>query len=69
MPDFEPAKMEVKTKDGRAVYNYYKIVELLMERDGMTEEEAIDYIDYNTLRALPYMGTGAPIISYKLLND
>ena len=33
-----------------------------MEADNITEEEAIDFIDYNTIRSLPYYGENAPII-------
>ena len=31
------------------------------------EEEVAEWIDYNTLRALPYMGEDAPLILYKLI--
>lgn len=34
----------------------------MMDNDGMTHEEAIEFIDYNTVRACPYMGSQAPII-------
>ena len=37
-----------------------------MDEDDMTLDEAADFIDYNTLRALPYAGSGAPIVMYKL---
>ena len=40
------------------------MVEHLMEEDEMEEEEAIEFIDYNTIRALPYMGDNVPIINY-----
>ena len=54
------------TEDGRAVYDYDKMVAWLMETEGFTEMEAIEWIDYNTIRALPYMGDQAPIIMYPL---
>ncbi len=44
-----------------AVYDYDKIIEKFM-KDGMTEEEAVEFYEYNTVRALPYMGKHAPII-------
>lgn len=53
---------------GRLIYSYEKMVEHLMETDRMNEEDAIEFIDYNTIRALPYMGDNAPIISYNLLE-
>lgn len=54
------------TEDGRAVYDYDKMVAWLMETEGFTETDAIEWIDYNTIRALPYMGDQAPIIMYPL---
>lgn len=52
--------------DNRAVYDYDKMVKWLMEKEEFTEEEAIEWIDYNTIRALPYMGEKAPIIMYPI---
>ncbi len=31
-----------------AIYSYDKIIEVFMERDGMTYDEAIEYFSYNT---------------------
>ena len=52
--------------DGRAVYDYEKMIEWLMKEESWTDDEAVEWIEYNTLRALPYMGDGAPIIMYPL---
>lgn len=52
--------------DGRAIYDYDLMVKWLVEKDDMNEEEAVEFIDYNTLRALPYMGEDAPIVMYSL---
>lgn len=49
------------TTDNRAVYDYDKMVAWLMTKEGFTEEEAVEWIDYNTIRALPYYAD-APII-------
>lgn len=54
------------TEDGRAVYDYDKMVAWLVETEGFTELEAMEWIDYNTIRALPYMGDKAPLIMYPL---
>jgi hypothetical protein len=54
------------TEDGRAVYDYEKMVVWLVETEGFTEMEAVEWIDYNTIRALPYMGDKAPLIMYPL---
>ena len=48
--------------DGRVVYSYNRLIAAFMEHEGMTYEEAVEWIDYNTLRAIPYMGEFAPII-------
>lgn len=55
------------TSDNRAVYDYNKMVEWLMETESWSEEEAVEWIDYNTIRAIPYMGEDGPIIIYPLL--
>ena len=44
-----------------AVYDYDKMIECLMEEDNISEEDAIDFISYNTIRSLPYIDN-APII-------
>ena len=49
----------------RVVYSYEKMVEALMAEDGMTDEEAREFIDYNTIRALPYF-PNAPIVMYDI---
>lgn len=57
------------THDDRAVYDYNLMVEWLMEDQGFTEEEAVDWIDYNTIRALPYMGADGPIVLHRFLEE
>ncbi len=52
------------TETGRVVYDYGKMAESLMFEDGMTYEDAIEFIEFNTVRALPYMGPNAPLILY-----
>lgn len=52
--------------DNRAIYDYNKMIEYLMKEEMFTEEEAIEWVDYNTIRALPYMGDKAPIIMYSI---
>jgi hypothetical protein len=54
------------TEDGRAVYDFDKMVEWLMDKEGWTQEEAAEWICYNTIRALPYAGDDGPIIMYSL---
>lgn len=52
--------------DGRAIYDFEKMIDWLVEEEGWTEDEAVEWIEYNTIRALPYMGSDAPIIMYPL---
>ena len=56
------------TEDNRAVYDYEKMVEWLVTEQEFTGEEAADWISYNTIRALPYFGEGAPVIMFPLLE-
>lgn len=66
-PDYDSAIIGVST-DNQAVYDYDKMVEHLVNNEGMTEEEAADFISYNTVRALPYMGENHPIILSRLVD-
>jgi len=57
------------TEDGAVVYMYDKMVEELMEDDGIDEESAVEFIDYNTIRALPYAsGLGVPPVIVYTFN-
>lgn len=60
--DFETAVIGTDVLTGRVIYDYGKMVEYLVEKEGWEHIDAMDWIDYNTLRALPYMGENAPII-------
>ena len=57
------------TTDNRAVYDFSKMVEWLMLKEGCTETEAVEWIEYNTIRALPYAGQNAPLVMYPLEMD
>lgn len=54
------------SEDGRAVYDFEKMVDWLIKEAGLSDNEAVEWIEYNTIRALPYMGEKAPIIMYPL---
>lgn len=67
-PDYVTAIIGI-TDDGAVVYDYDKMVQFLVQKDGMTEEDAVDFISYNTIRAIPYMnveGATKPIIVYPI---
>jgi hypothetical protein len=48
------------------VYDIYKMVEQLVIRDGMSADEAIEYIDFNIENV--YIGKDTPIIVWEY-ND
>ena len=53
------------TTDKRAVYNYDAMVEWLVEQEEFEDDiEAMECIDYNTIWAIPYFGSTAPVIYY-----
>ena len=64
-PDFLDAIIGI-SDDGHLVYSYSKMVESLMLTESMGYEDAVEFIDYNTVRAIPYMGEYAPIIVYRI---
>jgi hypothetical protein len=65
-PDFAAAAAAVGVShDGRVIYDHGKMVECLVG-EGMTEEDALDYIGYNPVRTIGYLGPTAPIIMNQL---
>ena len=61
-PDYESAIIGY-TPDGRIVYRYSEMIRYLMETDSMSEEDAAEFIDYNTVGA--YIENG-PIVMYDI---
>jgi hypothetical protein len=64
-PDYDEAIIGV-SYDGRVIYDYNLMVEHLMVHDGMTEMDAVEFIDYNTAQCPPPPGYDAPIIMYRI---
>lgn len=62
-PDYVSAVIGVSS-DGRVVYDFDLMVRDLMVKDGMEEIDAIEFIEYNTVRAIPYAGELSPIVVY-----
>ena len=63
---FDEAIIGSITSYGRGetvLYSTQKILEVMMERDGMTEEDAIEFFNYNIIGS--YNGNGMPAF----LND
>lgn len=61
-PDYTDALIGISS-DYHAVYDYNRMVEWLMRTEDMEEIEAIEFIDYNTLRAYTSKGK-MPIVVY-----
>ena len=55
----------IKVEDNKIVYCYDLIVENLMSFYEWDYNSALEWIEYNTIRSLPYMGKYAPIIIEK----
>ena len=55
--------------DNRAIYDYEKMVDWLVNVHNFTYTEAMEWIDYNTLRAITYYGDDAPIVMYRVGNE
>ena len=64
--DYEDAILGY-TEGGSLVYSYNKMIEYLVRKEGMDEIDAQEWIDYNVIRTIPYMGDKAPIIVYELI--
>ena len=54
------------TTDDRLVYSYERITECLMETDEISEEDAIEYIDYNIAGSLNPHIEESPIIIHEI---
>ena len=63
-PSFDNSIIGITTDD-RVVYDMDLMIADLMQSEDMTETEAIDYIEYNTIRALSYVQNGPIVINLK----
>ena len=58
---------DMVVSEERLIYSIDKCVEILVERDGMTSEEAIEFLDFNVLCA--YIGKDQPIFVSSEYDD
>ena len=63
-PSYNSALIGITT-DGRAAYDYYLMIAELCSKDNMSYEEAVEFIEYNTIGSLPQSNTKYPIIINK----
>ena len=64
-PDYDSAIIGV-SHDDRVIYDYDKMIQYLMDEEHMDIDEAADFISYNTIRSIGYVGPEAPIVMYGL---
>ena len=64
-PDYDDAIIGV-SHDDRVIYDYDKMLEHLISNEGMSIEEAADFVSYDTIRSLSYRGENAPIVMFGL---
>ena len=62
---FQCREGEEATAEALALYDYDKCIEVLIERDGMTYEDAIDYMEFNVVGA--WVGNGTPCFLHRPL--
>lgn len=60
-PSYEDTFLGISSDD-RAIYDYEKMIESLVNHEDMTEDEAREFIDYNAT----FYIEGGPIILYRL---
>ncbi len=63
-PSFDDAAVGM-TSDGRLVYDYGLMIKSMARKDGISEEDAMEFIDYNTIRSIPYAGENAPVVMFR----
>lgn len=63
-PNYDSAIIGV-SDDGRVVYDYDMMIQSLMSEDGISAEDAADFVSYNSIRAASYIPNG-PIVMYGL---
>ena len=51
-----------QTSKGVLIYTYEGLVTVFMKKDKMTEQEANEWVQFNVLRALPYIREGRPVV-------
>ena len=62
-PSFDGAIIGVDS-EGKLVYSFDKMVIKFAEENDLDYIEALEFVEYNTMRALPYFGDYAPIVVY-----
>ena len=64
-PSFDNSIIGISNTD-QLIYDFTLMVKEFMEENDVEEYDAVEFIEYNTLRSLPYQGEYKPII---LMDD
>lgn len=64
--NYLPAVIGFDRNSGGLVYSREKLIECYVKYNGMSYEEAVEWIEYNVDRSLPYQTPHAPIIMDEL---
>lgn len=67
-PDYDSAIIGYDESSHRIIYDYELMVESLMNEAHLSYEDAVDFIEYNTIRSLPYLGENAPIVMRSIVD-
>jgi len=59
--------VDLNSEVPRVVYSVEKMVFILMRRDYMSEEEALEFLDFNVFQS--YLGEGTPIYMNQMSGD
>ena len=68
-PSYDSAIIGYDMVENRIVYDFNLMVQHRMDTDGMEYDEAVEFIENNTIIATSYAGAMAPIIVYNIKNE
>ena len=61
---FDDAVIGVASDNSKVVYSADKVIGILKDRDGMTDDEALEYFEYN--KAGAYVGPSTPLFVWDM---
>lgn len=61
-PSYWQAVIGINAADGGLIYDYDRMVDVLVMDNEMSVEDAIGWIDYNVLRTIPYIEGIKPVV-------
>ena len=67
-PDYDEVLIGVSSSN-RAIYDYDKMIECLMKKQNWTLEQALEWIEFNTIGSLPLDSNSYPIVMYPIDNE